>query len=94
MSHTNELQLIENSGWDERILVCRNGRLVNTFIIVTERFVLLVDTVINPQTAGQMLAWAEPYLTDGRQLLMIIVGEINCLPGKRPYTPLLSLAVT
>ena len=71
MSHTNELQLIENNGWDERILVCRNGRLVQTFIIITERFVLLVDTVINPHTAGQMLAWAEPYLADGRQLLVI-----------------------
>ncbi len=71
MSHTNELELIENGGWDERILVCRNGQLVQTFIIITQRFVLLVDTVINPQTAGQMLAWAEPYLAEGRQLLVI-----------------------
>ena len=71
MSHTNELQLIENGGWDERILVCQNGRLVKTFIIVTKRFVLLVDTVINPQTAGQMLAFAQPYLAEGRQLLVI-----------------------
>ncbi len=71
MSHTNELQLIENGGWDARILVCQNGRLVQTFIIITERFVLLVDTVINPQTARQMLAWAEPYLAEGRQLLVI-----------------------
>lgn len=71
MSHTSELQLIENGGWDERILVCRNGRLVQTFIVITEQFVLLVDTVINPQTAGQMLEWAQPYLVDGRQLLVI-----------------------
>lgn len=71
MSHTNELQLVDNGGWDERILVCRNGQLVKTFIIITERFVLLVDTVINPQTAGKMLEWAQPYLVDGRQLLVI-----------------------
>lgn len=71
MSHTNELKLIENGGWDERILVCQNGRLVQTFIIITQRFVLLVDTVINPQTVGQMLEWAYPYLTNGRQLLVI-----------------------
>jgi hypothetical protein len=71
MSHTNELQLIENQGWDERILVCRNGRLVDTFIVVTGRFVVLVDTVINPQTAAQMLDYARPYLTNGRQLLVI-----------------------
>ena len=71
MPHTNELQLIENQGWDERIIVCRNGKLVDTFIVVTERFVVLVDTVINPQTAVQMLAWAQPHLTNGRQLLVV-----------------------
>ena len=71
MAHTNELQLIENQGWDERILVCRNGKLVDTFIVVTARFVVLVDTVINPQTAAQMLAFAQPHLVNGRQLLVI-----------------------
>lgn len=71
MAHTNELQLIENQGWDERILVCRNGALVDTFIVVTGRFVVLVDTVINPQTAAQMLDYARPYLENGRQLLVV-----------------------
>jgi len=71
MSHTNELQLIENQGWDERILVCRNGRLVDTFIVVSGRFVVLVDTVINPQTAAQMLDYARQYLANDRQLLVI-----------------------
>ena len=71
MAHTNELQLIENGGWDGRILVCRNGKLVDTFIVITERFVVLVDTVINPQTASQMLDAARPYLADGRQLLIV-----------------------
>ncbi|VAW41555.1 hypothetical protein MNBD_CHLOROFLEXI01-2134 [hydrothermal vent metagenome] len=71
MGHTNEVELIENGGWDERILVCRNGKLVDAFIVISERFVVLVDTVINPQTAGKMLAWARPYLKDVRQLLVI-----------------------
>ena len=71
MPHSNELQLIENQGWDERILVCRNGELVDTFVVVTERFVVLVDTVINPQTAAQMLDYARPHLINGRQLLVI-----------------------
>ncbi|MCP4420879.1 MAG: MBL fold metallo-hydrolase [Chloroflexi bacterium] len=71
MGHTNELKLIENDGWDERILVCRNGELVDCFIVISERFVLLVDTVINPNTAGQMLDWARPYLENGRRLLVI-----------------------
>jgi len=71
MSHTNTLDLIANQGWDERILVCRNGGLVDTFIIVTERYVVLVDTVINPATARAMVEYARPYLVDGRQLLVV-----------------------
>ena len=71
MPHTNEVQLIPNQGWDERILVCRNGWLVDTFIVVTERYVVLVDTVINPTTAAKMVEYAQPYLTNGRQLLVV-----------------------
>ncbi len=71
MAHTNDLELIANQGWDERILVCRNGWLVDTFIVVTARYVVLVDTVINPTTARAMLDYARPYLVDNRQLLVI-----------------------
>ncbi|MFQ5400473.1 MAG: MBL fold metallo-hydrolase [Anaerolineae bacterium] len=71
MAHTNDVQLVENDGWDERILVCRNGQLVDTFIVVTERYVVVVDTMINPETAVSLLAHARPFLNDGRQLLVI-----------------------
>lgn len=71
MPHTNTIELVANQGWDERILVCRNGDLVDTFIVVTARYVVLVDTVINPTTARCMLAYARPYLTNGRQLLVV-----------------------
>lgn len=71
MPHTNTLELVPNQGWDERILVCRNGDLVDTFIVVTARYVVLVDTVINPTTARHMVNYAQPYLTDGRQLLVV-----------------------
>lgn len=71
MPHTNEVTLVPNQGWDERILVCRNDTMVDTFIVVTERYVVLVDTVINPTTARQMLDYARPHLVDGRQLLVI-----------------------
>ncbi|MCE7986014.1 MAG: MBL fold metallo-hydrolase [Caldilinea sp. CFX5] len=71
MPHTNTVELVPNQGWDERILVCRNGDLVDTFIVVTARYVVLVDTVINPTTARQMVNYAQPYLTNGRQLLVI-----------------------
>jgi glyoxylase-like metal-dependent hydrolase (beta-lactamase superfamily II) len=71
MLHTNELSLIPNQGWDERILVCRNGRLVDVFSVITQRYVVLVDTVINPATAAQMVGYAQPYLDEGRQLLVV-----------------------
>ena len=71
MAHTNDLELIANQGWDERILVCRNGALVDTFIVVTARYVVLVDTLINAATARAMLGYARPYLVDHRQLLVI-----------------------
>lgn len=71
MAHVNTLELVPNGGWDERILVCRNGDLVDTFIVVTARYVVLVDTVINPTTARLMLDYARPYLTKGRQLLVV-----------------------
>lgn len=70
MAHTNDLQLVMNEGWDERILVCRNGGLVDTFIVISQRYVVLVDTVINPTTARQMLDYARPHLA-GRQLLVV-----------------------
>ncbi len=71
MPHTNEVELLANGGWDERILICHNGALVQTFIVISERYVVLVDTLINAQTAATMLAYARPYLENGRQLLVI-----------------------
>lgn len=69
--HKNEVYLVTNQGWDERILVCRNEPLVDTFIIVTRRYVVLIDTLINPKTATDMLALAQPYLGSDKQLLVV-----------------------
>jgi glyoxylase-like metal-dependent hydrolase (beta-lactamase superfamily II) len=70
MEHTNDVALLPNQGWDERILVCANGRLVQTFIIVTRHYLVLLDTLINATTTRAMLDYARPYLA-GRQLLVI-----------------------
>jgi glyoxylase-like metal-dependent hydrolase (beta-lactamase superfamily II) len=70
MSHSNSVEQVKNEGWDERILVFRNDELVNTFIIVTERYVVVVDTMINVETAVSLLNHAQQYL-DNRQLLVI-----------------------
>lgn len=69
MPHTESVEMIPNRGWDERILICRNGELVNVFIVVTARFVVIVDTLINPVTAQKLVDYAHPYLA-GRQLIV------------------------
>jgi glyoxylase-like metal-dependent hydrolase (beta-lactamase superfamily II) len=40
------------------------------FVVVTQRFVVIVDTLLGPQTGAALLAIAQPYLS-GRQLLAI-----------------------
>lgn len=71
MPHTNEVQVVANEGWDERIVVCRNGRLVDTFIITTKRYVIIVDTMINAVTGRKLLEVAEGKLDNSRQLLVV-----------------------
>lgn len=71
MDHTNDVQLVENAGWDERILVCRNGELVDTNIIISQRYVVVVDTMINPATAAALLDVAKAHMNGARSLLVI-----------------------
>ena len=71
MAHTNEVLMVANVGWDERIVVCRNGRLVDTFIITTQRYVVIVDTMINAATGQKLLEVAREKLVNGRQLLVV-----------------------
>ena len=71
MAHTNDVQVVANAGWDERIVVCRNGRLVDTFIITTQRYVVIVDTMINGVTGQALLDLAREKLGNGRQLLVV-----------------------
>lgn len=70
MAHSNRVTLLPNQGWDPRLLVAANDDLVQVCIVVTTRFVVLVDTLINPATARALVALAQPYLR-GRQLLVI-----------------------
>jgi glyoxylase-like metal-dependent hydrolase (beta-lactamase superfamily II) len=67
---TDTVTLIPNQGWDQRILVCRCGTLVDTFIVVTKRYVVLIDTLINRRTAEALLEIAREHL-QGRQLLAV-----------------------
>jgi len=69
--HTNTVAPITNQGWDERILVFGNDELVQTFMVVTQRYVVLVDTMINEDTAVSLHQHAARFLGNGRQLLII-----------------------
>jgi glyoxylase-like metal-dependent hydrolase (beta-lactamase superfamily II) len=66
----NLVEVVANGGWDERIIVCRHGALVDTTIIVTERWVVLVDTLVNLATAQALIEIATPFL-DRRALLVV-----------------------
>lgn len=70
MAAAPQIERVPNGGWDERIIVCRYGRLVDVCIVVSERYVVIVDTVINPQTAAAVLEIAGEHL-GGRQLLVV-----------------------
>ena len=63
--------LLPNGGWDERILAFQYKTLVTCHAIISERYVVLLDTMINPQTARDMMVHAAPYLEGGRQLLVV-----------------------
>ncbi len=65
------VRLVPNAGWDGRVLVCRCGPTVDAFIVVSARYVVLVDTLINPRTASAMLGIAREHLGGGRQLLVV-----------------------
>ena len=67
----DRVELVPNGGWDARVLVCRCAPLVDAFIVVTARYVVLVDTLLNPETARAMLDLARPHLTAGRLPLVV-----------------------
>ncbi len=69
--HTNSVELVANGGWDGRILVYRNAPLVDTFVVITQRHVVVVDTLINPATAEQVWQGIRSYLTSARSLLVV-----------------------
>jgi glyoxylase-like metal-dependent hydrolase (beta-lactamase superfamily II) len=73
MTHAADdtLAAVANQGWDERIVVARCGTLVDVFMVVTARYVVLVDTLFSPATAAALLDMARPHLAHGRTLLVV-----------------------
>ena len=98
MNPPDQVEVIPNAGWDPRILLARCGDLVDVFVIVAERYVVLVDTLINPRTAAELLRIAEPHL-EGRQLLVVNThahgdhawgNQLFAGPGARHPAPIIA----
>jgi glyoxylase-like metal-dependent hydrolase (beta-lactamase superfamily II) len=67
---SNQVTWLPNQGWDSRIHIAANGDLVHVFVVITTRYVILVDTLLNPTTANVLVEHAQPDL-QGRQLLVV-----------------------
>jgi glyoxylase-like metal-dependent hydrolase (beta-lactamase superfamily II) len=65
-----QLSEVPNGGWDVRLRVFRAGDEVDTFALVTARYVVLVDTMSTPELAEDILDRVRPDV-QGRQLLVV-----------------------
>ncbi|HEY0736444.1 MAG TPA: MBL fold metallo-hydrolase [Herpetosiphonaceae bacterium] len=71
MTTSPNLRIIPNAGWDARIRVFQYERVVTTFAVLSQRYVVLLDPLFNPALATTMLDAVRDELRDGRQLLVI-----------------------
>jgi glyoxylase-like metal-dependent hydrolase (beta-lactamase superfamily II) len=61
---------VANTGWDERLRLFRAGNEVDTCVLVTQRYVVVVDTMATPELAAAIVESVRPALA-GRHLLVI-----------------------
>jgi glyoxylase-like metal-dependent hydrolase (beta-lactamase superfamily II) len=61
---------VPNGGWDQRLRLFRAGDEVDTSVLVTARYVIVIDTMATPELAAGILEAVRPALA-GRQLLVI-----------------------
>lgn len=68
--HALEISEVSNSGWDARIRIFRCGSVVDCFAVITDRFVVIVDTLIGRDSISVVLDTLGPELSQ-RTLLAI-----------------------
>src|SRR5215467_14455342 len=61
---------VPNRGWDERVHLFRAGQEVDTAVVVTERYLVIVDTMATPELAAALLQAVQPFLAT-RQALVV-----------------------
>jgi glyoxylase-like metal-dependent hydrolase (beta-lactamase superfamily II) len=62
---------VAHGDWDPRILVFQVERLVTAFAVITERYVVLIDTLFSPDLVSQMLDTLRERKRGQQQLLAI-----------------------
>lgn len=67
----NAVNLVPNAGWDQRILVFQYERLVTAFAVLTQRYVVLIDSLINPASALVMWDAVGQWVSPERPLVVI-----------------------
>jgi glyoxylase-like metal-dependent hydrolase (beta-lactamase superfamily II) len=61
---------VANTGWDERLRLFRAGNEVDTCVLMTQRYVVVIDTMATPELAAAIVELVRPALA-GRQMLVI-----------------------
>ena len=64
------LAAVPNGGWDERVHLFRAGDEVDTCVVVTQRYLVLVDTMSTPELAAAIMDAMQSSLA-GRQLVVV-----------------------
>lgn len=68
--HHPYLTEIHHDQLDERIRIFRAGQEVDCFVLVTQRYIIFIDTMATPELASEMVQAVQPLLKE-RQLLVI-----------------------
>ena len=70
MEENLEFSVEPNAGWDPRVTCLKCGDLVRSYLIKTERFVVVYDTLLGPKSGG-LLREEALKLADSRPLLVV-----------------------
>jgi len=67
---TTMVRPVPNAGWDRRVRVFQYTDLVTVFAVITQRYVIVVDTLLNPAMACDVVGHLGSDLR-GRELLVV-----------------------
>src|SRR5262249_4468957 len=81
-----QLSEVPNGGWDVRLRVLRAGDEVDTFALITARYVVLVDTMATPELAEGILNRVRPDLQGGQLLVVNTHADWDHCWGNAAFT--------